>query len=232
MSGKRPLFSYQKIFMDELRGKLNLIRQELENFAKEKEKEKNCELFGQRKPPIFEEILPGAFWGITVFFNPTGYKNKIENYRRFRESSKKQGLNLLCVELAFGGKNFEVSKEDADILVQLRGGDILWQKERLLNIGLERLPKDCDKIAWLDCDIIFGIMKKLVENEPFDKAFIVSGDGDYKKLVDFLIKKDKFGKMLFPNQEFASSLYKSLGSEFYANLGDPDVRKKISYAYK
>jgi len=84
----------------------------------------------------------------------------------------------------------------------------------------------------VDCDIIFGIMKKLVENEPFDKAFIVSGDGDYKKLVDFLIKKDKFGKMLFPNQEFASSLYKSLGSEFYANLGDPDVRKKISYAYK
>ncbi len=72
-------------------------------------------------------------------------------------------------------------------------------------------------------------MKKLVENEPFDKAFIVSGDGDYKKLVDFLIKKDKFGKMLFPNQEFASSLYKSLGSEFYANLGDVDVKKKVQH---
>ena len=83
----------------------------------------------------------------------------------------------------------------------------------------------------VDCDSIFGIMKKLVENEPFDKAFIVSGDGDYKKLVDFLIKKRRFGKMLFPNQEFASSLYKSLGSEYYANLGEKDVRKKISHVH-
>ena len=84
----------------------------------------------------------------------------------------------------------------------------------------------------VDCDIIFGIMKKLVDNEPFEKAFIVSGDGDYKKLVDFLIKKGKFEKMLFPNNEFASSLYKSLGNEFYANLGDTDVRKKIAHNHK
>lgn len=84
----------------------------------------------------------------------------------------------------------------------------------------------------VDCDIIFGIMKKIVENEPFEKAFIISGDGDYKKLVDFLVKKGKFGKMLFPNQEFASSLYKSLGSEFYANLGDPDVKRKIAHSHK
>src|SRR3990167_6371844 len=73
----------------------------------------------------------------------------------------------------------------------------------------------------VDCDIVFSVMKKLVDNEPFEKVYIVSGDGDYKKLVDFLIKKGRFGKMLFPNREFASSLYKTLGSEFYAYLGDP-----------
>lgn len=58
---------------------------------------------------------------------------------------------------------------------------------------------------------------------------IVSGDGDYKRLVDFLIKKDHFGKMLFPNTKFASSLYKSLGTEFFDNLEAPDVKKKIVY---
>ncbi len=84
----------------------------------------------------------------------------------------------------------------------------------------------------VDCDIVFGIMKKLVQDEPFEKVYIVSGDGDYKKLVDFLIKMGRFGKMLFPNQEFASSLYKSLGSEFYANLEDKDVRKKIAHTPK
>lgn len=84
----------------------------------------------------------------------------------------------------------------------------------------------------VDSDIIFAVMKKLVENEPFDKAFIISGDGDYKKLVDFLIKKGKFGKMLFPNDEFASSLYDSLGSEYYDSLGKKDIRAKIEYIRK
>jgi hypothetical protein len=32
----------------------------------------------------------------------------------------------------------------------------MWQKERLLNIGINHLPKDCDYVAWIDCDVIFG----------------------------------------------------------------------------
>lgn len=84
----------------------------------------------------------------------------------------------------------------------------------------------------VDSDIIFGIMKKMVESEPFEKVFIVSGDGDYKKLVDFLIKKGRFGKMLFPNKAFASSLYKSLGGEFFDYLENTDVRRKIEYLHK
>lgn len=70
----------------------------------------------------------------------------------------------------------------------------------------------------VDSDIIFGVMKKLADNEPLDKVFIVSGDGDYKKMVDYLVKKGKFGKMLFPNKKFASSLYKSLGAEYFDYL--------------
>jgi len=70
----------------------------------------------------------------------------------------------------------------------------------------------------VDCDIVFSIMKKLVEKEEFDKVIIVSGDGDYIKLVDYLIKKDKFEKILFPNKNFASSLYKKYGSEYYDDL--------------
>lgn len=84
----------------------------------------------------------------------------------------------------------------------------------------------------VDSDIIFGIMRKMVDNEPFEKVFIISGDGDYKKLVDYLIKKDRFGKMLFPNSKFASSLYKSLGGEFFAHLDETDVKSKISYKRK
>lgn len=70
----------------------------------------------------------------------------------------------------------------------------------------------------VDCDIVFSIMKKLIDEYKFDKVVIVSGDGDYIKLVDYLIKKKKFEKILFPNAKFASSLYKRFGSEYYDSL--------------
>lgn len=70
----------------------------------------------------------------------------------------------------------------------------------------------------VDTDIVFEIMKNLVDNTEFNKIVLVSGDGDYKKLVHYLISKNKFLKILFPNKKFASSLYKKLGSEFYDYL--------------
>ncbi|MEI6863959.1 MAG: NYN domain-containing protein [Chthoniobacterales bacterium] len=84
----------------------------------------------------------------------------------------------------------------------------------------------------VDCDIVFGAMKKLAENEPFDTVFIVSGDGDYKRMVDYLVKKGKFGKMLFPNRKFASSLYHSLGGEYFDYLESADVKAKIAHTHK
>jgi hypothetical protein len=60
----------------------------------------------------------------------------------------------VAVELAYG-PNFELGEEDAEIIIRLRGSDILWQKERLLNVALRALPSSCRKVAWLDCDIVF-----------------------------------------------------------------------------
>jgi hypothetical protein len=91
-------------------------------------------------------------WGITCYFNPVGYRRRLENYRVFR---RRLAIPLVTVELSFDGA-FQLCDEDADILVQIHGRDVMWQKERLLNIALERVPKNCDKIAWLDCDIVFG----------------------------------------------------------------------------
>lgn len=79
----------------------------------------------------------------------------------------------------------------------------------------------------VDSDIIFHAMKKLYTKEAFDKIVIVSGDGDYKMLVDFLIKENRFEKILFPDRQFASSLYKKLGSQYFDYLESPDIRSKI-----
>ena len=119
-----------------------------------------------------------------------------------------------------------ISANEKDLYDNLKNaGFVLSFKEHTSNLkGLKK--------GNVDSDIVFEIMRKLVDNEPFNKVFIVSGDGDYKKLVNFLVKKEKFGKMLFPNKEFASSLYKSLGTEFYDYLENEDVKTKISYRHK
>jgi hypothetical protein len=90
-------------------------------------------------------------WAITAYFNPAGYSTRLLNYRRFRA---RLGVPLVAVELSFSGA-FELGPEDADILIPLRGGDVMWQKERLLNIALRQVPPSASKIAWLDCDVIF-----------------------------------------------------------------------------
>jgi hypothetical protein len=92
-----------------------------------------------------------GLWAITCYFNPVGYRRRLANYRVFRQQLS---VPLVAVELAYG-PNFELNESDAEILLQLRGGDVMWQKERLLNVALNALPNDCRKVAWLDCDIVF-----------------------------------------------------------------------------
>jgi len=93
-----------------------------------------------------------GFWAVTCYFNPARYSTKLANYRVFRRMLR---VPLVAVELGFGGR-FELGPQDAEILIQLSDGDVMWQKERLLNLGIGRLPRECDFVAWLDCDILFG----------------------------------------------------------------------------
>ncbi|MCG2687461.1 NYN domain-containing protein [Candidatus Parcubacteria bacterium] len=79
----------------------------------------------------------------------------------------------------------------------------------------------------VDTDIVFHIMKKLYKQEFFNKIILVSGDGDYKILVDFLVEEKRLKKLLFPNKQFASSLYKKMVSEFFDYLDQGDVKNKI-----
>jgi len=79
----------------------------------------------------------------------------------------------------------------------------------------------------VDSDIIFHVMKKLYQKEDFEKIVLVSGDGDYKLMIDFLIEENRFEKILFPNRQYSSSLYKKLSNKFFAYLDDTDIKSKI-----
>lgn len=90
-----------------------------------------------------------AIAAVTCYFNPQGYQRLANNYWKFRENLT--GIELVTVELSF---NDQFMIPDA---IQLRGGEqnIMWQKERLLNIGIESLPPDVDQVIWIDADVIF-----------------------------------------------------------------------------
>lgn len=105
----------------------------------------------------------GSFWAITCYFNPCSYQNRLLNYKIFSKFLK---VPLITVELSYND-SFELTQEDADILIQIKGKDVMWQKERLLNVALEHLPDDCEKFAWLDCDVIF------YENELVNQAIFL-----------------------------------------------------------
>ncbi|MDD5025986.1 MAG: hypothetical protein PHH13_01270 [Candidatus Peribacteraceae bacterium] len=126
------------------------------------------------------EQLPGSTWGVTAYFNPAQYATKLENFRRFREGMSRQGLRLLVVELAFGSAPFTLTKDDTDILMQLRSDSVLWQKERLITEGICHLPPECDKVIWIDGDILFenefwvsetaALLSEYIVVQPFEAA--------------------------------------------------------------
>jgi uncharacterized LabA/DUF88 family protein len=117
-----------------------------------------------------------------------------------------------------------VSDEQTDLYntLQKAGFIVVFKEHHASSVGKKK--------GNVDSDIIFEIMKSLLENGgDFAKIILVSGDGDYKKVVDYLIRKNRFEKILFPNKKFASSLYKKLTVRYFDYLSKTEIRKKIEY---
>ncbi|MEA2733743.1 MAG: hypothetical protein QOE14_194, partial [Humisphaera sp.] len=97
-------------------------------------------------------MTDSPIWAITSYFNPASYARRRDNYRLFRE---RLNIPLIAIEHAFDGP-FALGPKDAEVLVQCRGGDVMWQKERLLNAALRALPAACRYVVYIDCDVFFA----------------------------------------------------------------------------
>jgi hypothetical protein len=98
------------------------------------------------------DVSNHALWAITSYFNPRHYRRRLANYKTFH---RHLAVPLVAVEWSCDGV-FELGPSDADILIQLGSPDLLWQKERLLNLAVAGVPRHVERIAWLDCDIVFS----------------------------------------------------------------------------
>lgn len=66
---------------------------------------------------------------------------------------ERSGVPLFIGECAFGEEPFELAPSSS--VFQFRGPDIMYQRERLVNLTIERVPDRYSKVAWVDADLLF-----------------------------------------------------------------------------
>jgi len=131
---------------------------------------------------------------------------KIDLFKFRKYLSKKYSVKKAYYFLGY----IDESYQDLYDTIQEAGFILVFKKHNSAMIGKKK--------GNVDSDIIFTVMKKMYKQEKFDKIVLVSGDGDYNHLVDFLIKENRFKKILFPNKQFASSLYKKITRVYFDYL--------------
>lgn len=98
--------------------------------------------------------MPG-YWKVTPESSISPRQDRLSAYRAFSRHVQEAGLPLLTVELAFDDAPHRIG-DDCGEVMRLRSRSLMWQKERLLNLGIqELLRRGYGKVAWLDADIRF-----------------------------------------------------------------------------
>ena len=82
-----------------------------------------------------------------------------------------------------------------------------------------------------NCDAELVLYAAAVEYQNYDKALIVSGDGDFFCLVDFLIQNKKLKALIIPNQFQFSALLKMEQIRPYLRFVS-DLKNKLAYIKK
>lgn len=92
---------------------------------------------------------------VAVISNPVRFNSRYRLFKKFEEKMLKSGVNLYVVETQQGDRPFQVTDSFDRKHIQLRTYDELWIKENMINIGVSRLPKDWEYVAWVDADVEF-----------------------------------------------------------------------------
>ena len=70
------------------------------------------------------------------------------------------------------------------------------------------------------------VLHTTIEYKNYDKAVVVTGDGDFHCLLEYLKKHDKLKRLIIPNRYKYSSLLRKFGLDMiFMN----DLRTKLEY---
>lgn len=107
--------------------------------------------------------------------------------------------------------------------------DALQEYGYILNFKPVVLGEDKKPKGNIDANLVLKIMIDLSENN-FDRAVIVTSDGDFYCLADYLYEKKKLLAVLSPNRAKCSSLLRKSGKEKMIYLDN--LRERLEYKRK
>lgn len=122
-------------------------------------------------------------WVVRMCSNPARYRSRYDAHHIQSKFLQDSGAQVVTVEIAYGGREFEVTEPNDPNHVQLRAEyEELWLKEWGWNIGMQRIPqKNWEKVIFIDNDIRFTHPTWLSETahqleshrvvQPFKEAF-------------------------------------------------------------
>jgi hypothetical protein len=141
---------------------------------------------------------------VTSHFNPCGFKVRTENFERCVAPIREADIPLVVVEACFeGGARLPASHRT----LQVAAKDVMWHKERLLDLGTGWLPSHCTKVAWVDADVLFengdwavetsALLERAVVAQPFARAVRMSrgclepreGDDTFESFAAMFVNK-------------------------------------------
>ena len=110
----------------------------------------------------------------------------------------------------------------------------MYTKLQKLNYILVFKPiltlKDGSTKGNCDADLV---LRTMIEYPNYDKAVIISGDGDYYSLIDYLKTQNKLKQLLVPNELRYSALLKKINNEHLKYISFiSSLKSKLEYIPK
>lgn len=115
--------------------------------------------------------------------------------------------------------------ENEDLYKQMQDAGYLVALKPTLDMMLAEGDQDKEKIPTkgnVDTELVMYVMKEL---RNYDKAIIVSGDGDFYSLIEYIKNKNKLHAILVPNWKY-STLLKPFEDKI---TRIDELRKELSY---
>lgn len=100
--------------------------------------------------------MSDTLYVVTAISNANNYSSRYRLYESFKNYLKQfPSVVLYTAELALNDDDFNVTSSADPRNIQVRGNQVFWHKENLLNLAIAKLPPEAKYVAWMDADVDF-----------------------------------------------------------------------------